>query len=399
MPLFDGEGTLYWNLNGGGVARQGGARFSAAFVYPISRGYFGIGFPTRFGAGQAHIQSDMIMAIIDDSANPATVSVTDRWSTQNALPGLDTAQGGQDNILVPQGIVTPDNKLFVKFQRLLSTGDALDVVIDINAYQPCTFAFSPEPGTLNHGRFNRETRLCNFGNVTQPTSAPRPARSASLNVAHAVLGAFGIGLFITFGGYFYRYLWCLPVSSRVAISSGLFLLGGVLVIISFIIACVMVSQSTADHFSFSTASQGAHGIISLVTMIAVVSFLILRFLLDCAWRKSRVEISADPKSEKAQFYRLGNFASWSVLVIAVLVGWPAIFLGFVDNQTTYPWLWVIGAILIFVGVLFILTEILRCFLAPKIHRDDEDEAIEMSKRNHELMRQEQQQQHTSLPPQ
>ncbi len=344
-------------------------------MFPIAKGYFGIGLPRNASIGQGHFGSDMIMAVIDDSSN---VVLSDRWSTSNTVPELDTAQGGVDNLLFPQGIVTPDGQLYIKFRRLFVTGDPLDMNVNLTNFQACQFAFSPEFGLLNHGRANRETTVCNFGNVSGPTAAPVAPLNNALVVAHAVLGAFGVGLFLTFGGFLYRYLWCLSVGVRLWLSSVLFLLGGVLVIISFIIAGVMVAQRNTPHFSFDSPSQGAHSILSLVLMIAVVAFLLTRFLADCALKPSRVSVASDAGSEKAQFYRLASFGGWVMLVIAVLVGWPSIFLGFVDSQDTVPWLWVIGGILIGVGAIFILAEILRCILGPKPPAQQEE--IEMTNR-------------------
>jgi hypothetical protein len=371
MPLFGGAGMLYWN-NIASAKRANSVIWSAALVYPISQGYFGIGLPTNVTPGFGHFGSDMILAVIDPANN---VVLSDRWSTSNSLPDLDTALGGEDNLIFPQGIVTPDGQLYIKFRRLFVTGDPFDTPISIVNFQRCQFAFSPFPGLLNHGRANRETQVCNFGNVSSPTSAPAVPFRNSLVVAHAVLGAFGIGLFLTFGGFLYRYLWCLSIGVRMWVSGVFFLLGGVLVIISFIIACAMVAESNAVHFSFDSPSHGAHGILALVTMIAVVAFLLIRFVADCALKPSRVSVAADLESEKAQFYRLASFGGWALLVVVVLVGWPTIFVGFVDNATTFPWLWVVGAILIFIGCVFIIAEIIRCIKGPK--RPTPSEEIEM----------------------
>jgi hypothetical protein len=375
MPLFGGEGTLFWrNLVSNTRQNQQTGVWSVAMVFPMTRGYFGLGLPTRLGISQGHLESDMILVTIDEARN---VVLSDRWSTANALPDLDTALGGRDNLLLPQGIITPAGQLYIKFRRLFVTGDRFDVNVNVTSTQRCSFAFNRDSTVLNHGRANRETQTCNFGNVTIPTPPPLPPLNYALIVAHAVLGAFGVGLFLTFGGFFYRYLWCLSIGARMWISNILFLLGGVLVIISFIIAGVMVAQRGAPHFSFDSASQGAHSILSLVVMIAVVAFLLTRFLADCALKPSRIAAAEVAESEKAQFYRLASFGGWAMLVISVLVGWPAIFLGFVDFRETFPWLWVIGGILIGVGVIFIVAEVIRCIAGPKPVQHDKDE-VEMS---------------------
>jgi hypothetical protein len=368
MPLFEGQGTLYWSLLSQDAANTTSV-LSAALVFPISQGYFGIGLPNNVLPGQGHINTDMIVAVIGDNRG---VTLGDRYSTAEAFPSLDTSLGGVDSLMVPQGIVTPDGQLFVKFRRLYQTGDVYDNDISVTTVQPCQFAFSNASGLQYHGRGNVETVVCNFGNITERTASPSNPNPYSLVVAHAVLGAFGIGLFLTFGGFFYRYLWCLPVRVRTLFSGVLFVFGAVLTLISFIIAGVMVSQGSGDHYSFNSGSNGAHSILSLVAMIAVFAFIVLRFLADCALKPSRIEVAEDRNSEKAQFYRLGSFAGWAALVIVLLVGWPAIFLGFVDNYTTFPWLWVIGAILIFIGVVFIVAEIIRCFKGPKDELDEDD---------------------------
>lgn len=382
MSVFDGLGTLYWN-NVGSSARAGTPLFvSVAFVFPISKGWFGLGFPPfQYLPGQGHINTDMILMAIDSTVNPPTVSLSDRWSVANDLPGTDVSFGGKDNLIAPQGIVTTDGRLYVRFRRLYSTGDVFDQVILTNASQPCLFAYSPDAGLNFHGRANQQSTLCNFGNVS-PTTAPTNApRRQELVVAHGVLGAFGIGLFLTFGGFFYRYFWCVPLGARLMLSTVLFILGGVLVIISFIIAGVMVSQSTAQHFSFNTASSGAHGLTALVTMICVVVFLFLRLLSDCILKPSKRAAVSNPENEKAAFYRLASYSSWVLLILSCFVGWPVIFLGFVDLQNTWPWLWVIGGILIGVATFFAVAEIIKCIFGPKVVTQGDVELDEVRNTN------------------
>ena len=366
MPLFGDElteGTLYWNLlNPEASSRrmeQPDGVWSVALVFPLKAGWFSIGLPALDARSPlAHVNSDMITFVIDE-LNPEMVILSDRWSNNATFPELDTSLGGEDNLVFPQGIVTPDGQLYVKFQRKYVTGDVFDQPINILGKQFCSFAFSTQMGTLYHGRANQRVEICNFGNITDPTTPPN---RYSLIVAHGVLGALGIGLFLTVGGFFYRYLWCVPVKVRGMLSNVLFVLGGLLVLISFIIAGVMVSQASGEHYSFDTASMGGHGVTSLIAFIGTLLFVLVRLFT-----------SSEKRADDNVEYRLFQYAGWVVLVLTIMVGWPAIFLGFVDQENTHPWLWVIGAIMIFLAVVALLGEIIRCLKMPKDDHSDIDE--------------------------
>merc|ERR1712232_1048694 len=102
----------------------------------------------------------------------------------------------------------------------------------------------------------------------------------------------------------------------------------------------------------------------------------MRIFVDSSLRSAKVEkLQDDPSSDTAQFYRLGSYSSWAILALTILVGWPAIFLGFVDQENRDPWLWVIGGILIGVAVMFLIAEIIRYLKGPKHpNAGDDDEA-------------------------
>lgn len=384
MPLFDGTGTLFWNLDGigGPLSRanaSGTTTLSVALVMRQSRGWFSLGFPPdKFLPGFGHMDTDMIVAQVD-GANSSVVLLSDRWSTNNTLPPLDSSLGGQDNLIFPQGIVTPAGQMYIKFRRLYSTGDKVgcgwpcvrtvglrariarqfDRVVNVTATQPCLFAFFDGSNNFSyHGRANVQLGVCNFGNVTERAAVVNPF-PRNLVIAHGVLGALGVGLFMTVGAFWLRFF-----GAKLAIvSSVLFLLGVALIIISFIIAGVMVSQGSGIHYNFNSPSSGSHSILALVTMMCAVSFLLVRFFVDCVLRPSRARVA--PTSEKGQFYTLGQYAGYTVLALTILVGWPTIFLGFVDDKNRDPWLWVIGGILIGFAAIWLVAEVVAAIVAAR----------------------------------
>ena len=346
---------------------------NASFFFPINQGWFGFGLPNpaTFKPGQSHLNTDMLMFEIMGS----NVLATDRFSVENGLPPLDTSLGGKDNLLFgTQGVAGtstkyPQGVMFVRFLRNFVTGDPLDQSVVVLATQPCMFAFSDLPGLSSHGR-QFEFQTCNFGNVGINNERNF---ELSLIVAHGVLGSLGLGLFVTFGAFLYRYLFCVPDKTLSMLSNIMFVFGGLLVLISFIIAVAMVSNAQVVHFSFDSASMGAHAITSLVATLGIFVFLVLRLLLDCVWSKSKDDES---EGDSSQMYKLGAYAGWAILFLTVIVGWACILLGFVDERLTDPWLWVIGGIIIGIAVIFALAEIIRCVIKPA---DEDEPNVEMEK--------------------
>merc|ERR1712065_124563 len=112
----------------------------------------------------------------------------------------------------------------------------------------------------------------------------------------------------------------MSLKPRTFFTGALFIFGFLLILISFIIAGVMVSQASGRHFSFSTPSNGAHGITSLVAFIGITVFVVMRIFVDSSLRSAKVEkLQDDPSSDTAQFYRLGSYSSWAILALTILV--------------------------------------------------------------------------------
>jgi hypothetical protein len=370
---------LYWNIQSP-PARRGSSSSEvvwdvAGVLHRQTKGWFGIGFPPPlYLAGDGHNNTDMIVAMVDPN-NPTKVIVSDMWSFNNTSIQLDPAVGGQDNVQVTYAAITPKGELFVQFKRLLATGDRFDRVINTTALSPCMFAFYDKSDTFGyHGRANIQLGdgasggpYCNWGavNITVPEVPPFPF---ALVVAHGVLGALGIGLFLTFGAFVLRYATCLPPKALSGITWVLFLLGVVLIVISFIIAGAMVSEGSGAHFSFNTPSSGAHSITALVTFMAAVAFVVVHLLTELLLKpgsKAQEGSSDAPPPADSAFQRLAQLASYAILAIAIVVGWPAIFLGFVDEQNTDPWLGVIGGILFGVAAIWLVAEVIHQVLRAR----------------------------------
>lgn len=335
-----------------------------AFVNKQTLGWFGFGLPPDvFLPGEGHRDTDIMLFSVNP-ADPTALISTDMWSfnTSAVLPDTELPDG-QDNIILEVGFVR-NGVAFAKFRRLVDTNSSFDRAIELNRTQGCLFAFFNESNDFGpHNPSNAQLDVCNFGNVTVVPPEVNPFPHA-LIVAHGVIGALGVGLFLTLGAFLARYA---GSSSLVAMLVNVaFYLGTGLVVISFIIAGVMVSQGSGVHYNFSSPSGGAHSFISLVTFISAVAFVVVRLLTELCLNPGEDGIS-----------KLGRAGWYAILAICILTGWATLFLGFVDLQETWPWLWVIGAILIAVGVAFIVAEILYIIWKSK-NSDSDDEGIEMA---------------------
>lgn len=377
MPLFGGDGTLYWSIRGGSrrrsadSLREAGMLVDLAVVNKQSKGWLGIGLPpAAYVPGTGHNDTDMWVARVDPS-NATNVLLTDQWSPVTGQPVLDTTLGGQNNLIYPQGIITPTGLMYIAFRRMLVTGDRFDQPVNTTALSPCLFAFFDQDNSFGyHGRGNVMTITCNWGNVTV-TPRVSPPFPYNLLVAHAVLGSIGVGLLLTMGAFWLRYCGCIRLRLTTVATAVIFVLGAVLLVLSLLLAGVMVSQSTGLHYTLSSASNGAHAYTALACVIASVVFVVLR-LVTC-------DMSGKPATNDgdAAFGRLAQYAGYAVLAIAILVGWPTIFLGFVDQRNLLPWMWVIGGIAIGVAVLFFAAEVMYCFKTSPHPRDEVEQGIAM----------------------
>lgn len=365
---------MYWGLPAdcsGLVTRDSPEDwFESAFVNNQTGGWFGFGLPpATFFPGDGHVDTDMMVFSVDP-LNPSRLIATDMWSFNASISGSGVVPDvdlpdGVNNVVLQYSAVA-NGQAFAVFRRRIDTGSPWDRVFNLTSPQACLFAFNSDSVVFGyHGSKNVQIGECNWGNVTvtPPTITPFPY---SLVVAHGVIGALGVGLFLTLGVFVARYGG--SSSFMGLLKNLLFCLGVILILISFVIAGVMVSQGSGLHYSFSSPSSGSHSILSLITFMSAIFFIVVYFVTE------RLLSQEEPKGrasgeEDGALSKLGRGMWYTILAICILTGWPAIFLGFVDLQSTDPWLWVIGGILIGVAVIFLLAEILRHMFGGKQAKD------------------------------
>lgn len=332
LNVVPGVYELYWTVE----AQQ--VHFA---IRAQATGWVGLGVAQS--AEGRMIGSDVMMASFDASG---VLQVIDATARSQAMPLSDVNVGGSFSFSSVSGARNASGGMFVKWSRLLDTGDAVgDNIIFAERATTFTYAFGPSSSPVDHGPFNRgafAVQLYRAGSVVV----------VSVSQSN-VLFAHGILMLIAFALFF-------PMAVLLAVAvpksygwwllahAGSILVGASVVAASFALVLYAVSSAGGNHFNLSSRSAGAHAVLGVMMIFLVICQILIGVWVNYSWNQS-FKSSSVASSSSSWIDRLHWWIGRIVLLLSICV----VFLGFFESAWSWicylcyaVWICVVGTLLV-----------------------------------------------------